>query len=158
MKYRCLSDDELKELEEEFKHFLIANGVHAEEWEELNKKNDKRVQELVEIFSDIVMGKALSNIKYLEHITEKDIKVFYCKDNEMVLIGITTNNSELDFRKNALYEYGDELDIFKTSKVYTKTREEEVFQLLESGCSIIDEDRFKKLDLAYTYSTKHMQN
>jgi hypothetical protein len=40
MKYRCLTDDELKELETEFKHFLISNGVHTEEWEQLNRKGD----------------------------------------------------------------------------------------------------------------------
>lgn len=158
MKYRCLSDDELKELETEFKQFLIANHVYTEEWEELNKKKDKRVQELVEIFSDIVFEKALTNIKYLEHVTKKDIKAFFCNNKEMVLIGITSNNSKLDFRENALSDYDGDLDIFKTKKPYTKTRQEEVFQLLESGCSIIDEERFKKLDLAYTYSTKHIQN
>ena len=41
MKYRCLTDEELKELEPEFKQFLIVNHVHAEEWEELNKKGDE---------------------------------------------------------------------------------------------------------------------
>ena len=60
MKYRCLSDEELKELEGEFKHFLITNNVYTEEWEELNKKKDKKVQEFVEMFSDIVLGKALN--------------------------------------------------------------------------------------------------
>ena len=63
MKYRCLTDEELKELEQEFKHFLISNNVYTEEWEKLNKKKDKRVQELVELFSDVVLDKALKNIK-----------------------------------------------------------------------------------------------
>ena len=60
MKYRCLSDEELPELEGEFKHFLISNNVYTEEWEELNKKKSKKVQELVEMFSDIVLNKAFS--------------------------------------------------------------------------------------------------
>jgi len=158
MKYRCLTDEELQELEEEFKQFLIANGVHAEEWEELNKKNDERVMQLVEIFSDIVIEKALTNIKFLEHITASDIKAFACNEKEMVLIGIASTNKSIDFTKDSLSTFKDELNIFKTSKKYSKKREEEVFQLLESGCSIIDEERFKKLDLAYTYSTKQMQN
>lgn len=158
MKYRSLTDEELKELETEFKHFLITNNVYTEEWEELNKKNDKRVQELVEMFSDIVLEKALKNIQYLEHITTNDIKAFGCFENEMVLIGITSLNTQLDFTKNTLADFKDELNIFKTSKSYSNERELEIFQLLESGCSIIDEERFKKLELAYTYSAKTMKN
>ena len=37
-------------------------------------------------------------------------------------------------------------------------REEEIFNLLNSGCSIINEERFKKIELAYTYSSKTAKN
>ncbi len=158
MKYRCLTDDELKELETEFKHFLIANHVYTDEWEKLNKRQDKKVLELVETFSDIVFDKALKNVKYLEHVSKNDIKAFKCDDNEMTLIGITTNNPEIDLLQHAPSDYARELNIFKTTKAYFKERELEVFELVESGCSIIDEKRFKKLELAHTYSTKSIQN
>ncbi|MDG1475808.1 MAG: DUF6495 family protein, partial [Vicingaceae bacterium] len=91
-------------------------------------------------------------------ITANDIKSFKCDDAEMVLIGITSKNKTLDFTKHTLAEFADELDIFKTSKPYHKEREIEVFELLESGCSLIDEERFKKLELAHTYSTKQIKN
>lgn len=158
MKYRHLTDDELKELENEFKHFLITNHIYTEEWEELNRKNDKKVKELVELFSDIVLEKALRNVKYLEHITKKDIKAFRCDKKEMTLIGITTTNPEIDFMKHTPEKFAADLNIFKTTKPYVKVREEEVFDLMEAGCSIIDEERFNKLELAYTYSTKSIQN
>lgn len=158
MKYRCLSNEELAELEDEFKHFLISNGVHSEEWEDLNKKKDKKVQELVEIFSDIVLDKALKNIKYLEHITPNDIKSFKCDNDKMVLIGIASKNQNIDFTKDVLADFADELDIFKTSKPYHEKRELEVFELLQSGCSIINEERFNKLELAHDYSTKQRKN
>ena len=158
MKYRCLSDEELKELEGEFKHFLITNNVYTEEWEEINKNKDKKVQELVELFSDIVLDKALKNIKFLEHITPQDIKSFRCGEEEMVLIGIVSKNKAIDFTKDALSDFADDLDIFKTTKPYHKERELEVFELLNSGCSIIDEERFKKIELAHNYSTKQIKN
>ncbi len=158
MKFRCLTDEELKELEQEFKHFLISNNVYTEEWVELNKKKDKRVKELIELFSDIVLEKALKNIRFIEHIMPHDIQSFKCDGNEMILIGITSKNKKIDFTKDVLNDFKDELDIFKTSKPYHKQREIEVFELLQSGCSIIDEERFKKLELAYTYSTKPIQN
>jgi hypothetical protein len=158
MKYRSLTDEELKELEEEFKHFLISNNVYTEEWEELNASKDEKVQQLIEMFSDIVLDKALKNIKYLEHVTAQDIKSFKCDDSQMVLIGITSKNKAIDFTKDKLDDFSADLDIFKANKSYSKQREIEVFELLESGCSIIDEERFKKIELAYTYSTKQIKN
>jgi len=158
MKYRCLSNEELAELENEFKQFLISNNVYTEEWELLNKSKDKKVQELVEMFSDIVLDKALKNIKYLEHVTSNDIKSFKCDAKEMVLIGIASKKHNIDFLKDTLADFVDELDIFKTSKPYHKEREIEVFELLQSGCSIIDKERFNKLEMAHTYSTKEKKN
>ena len=158
MKYRSLTNEELAELENEFKQFLITNNVYTEEWEELNKKKDKKVDELVEMFSDIVLDKALKNIKYLEHVTPNDIKSFKCDTNEMVLIGIVSKNQDIDFTKHTLSDFADELDIFKTSKPYHKERELEVFELLQSGCSLIDEARYNKIEMAHTYSTKQMKN
>jgi len=158
MKYRCLTDEELHELENEFKHFLISNNVFTEEWEILNKKKDKKVQMLVEMFSDIVLEKSLKNIKYLEHTTPKDIKCFKCDALQMTLIGVSSNNPEIDFSKTNLINSKIDLDIFKTTKPYHKQRELELFDLLESGCSIINEERFKKLELAYTYSTQQVKN
>jgi hypothetical protein len=158
MKYRCLTDTELKELETEFKHFLITNNVYTEEWEKLNKNNDKKVVELIELFSDVVLDKALKNIRFLEHINSSDIKAFKCDEQEMTLIGVTSKNKTIDFTKAVLADYADDLSIFKTRKPYFKQRELEVFDLLQSGCSIIDDDRFKKLELAYTYSSNTIKN
>lgn len=158
MKYRLLTNAELKELEEDFKHFLIANQVYDDEWVRLNKTDDKKVMELIELFSDIVFEKALKNIKFLEFVSAKSISAFFCADHEMVLIGVTSDNEEVDFTKNALDDFKNELTIFRTTKPYIKTREEEVFGLIESGCSIISEERFKRLELAFNLSKKTSQN
>jgi len=159
MKYRCLSNEELKELEEEFKHFLISNNVYTDEWEKFNKNKDKKVTKLVEMFSDIVINRALKNIRFLEHVTPTDIKVFHCANNKIILIGIVSDNPEIDFTTQTIEKLKTiSLNIFKTEKLYTKERESEVFDLLQSGCYIINEERFKKLELAHTYSTKQSQN
>lgn len=158
MKYRYLTDEELKELEQEFKHFLISNAIYTEEWEKLNATKDSKVDELIGMFSDIVMEKALKNISFLEHVSASTINVFHCKEDQMELIGISSNNTNLDFTKHVLTDFKNDLNIFKTSKAYHKMREEEVFDLLNSGCSIITEERYKKLELAYTYSTQQIKN
>lgn len=158
MKYRLLTDEELKELEEDFKHFLITNNIYNEEWIQLNQTGDKRVGELVELFSDIVLEKALSKINFLEIINKESICAFYCSTDEMVLIVISSENSKIDFTKHTFGDFKNDLTIFKTTKPYEKKREEEIFNLLNSGGSIITEERFKKIELAYTYSTKTSKN
>ncbi len=158
MRYRLLTDEELKELEEDFKNFLITNQIYNEEWIQLNKQKDKRVYELVELFSDIVFEKALSNIKFIESVNSRGISAFFCQKNEIVMIGISSSNNEIDFTQHKFEDFKNELIIFKTSKTYKKKREEEIFDLLNSGCSIISEERFKKIELAYTFSTKTAKN
>ncbi|OFY88758.1 MAG: hypothetical protein A3K10_08410 [Bacteroidetes bacterium RIFCSPLOWO2_12_FULL_31_6] len=158
MKYRLLTNEELKELEEDFKHFLISNHIYNEEWIKLNQTNDKRVSELVELFSDIVLEKALSKIKFLEFVNTASISAFYCTKDEIVLIVISSENLNNDFTKHTFEDFKNDLNIFRTTKPYEKKREEEIFNLLNSGCSIINEERFKKIELAYTYSSKTAKN
>ena len=161
MKYRCLSDNELKELEEEFKHFLITNNVYTEEWEKLNKEKSDRVKLLIEMFSDIVLDKALKNIHFLEHSTKKDIKCFRCDNEKMILIGITSKNPTIDFTKDTLSNFYTDLDIFKTEKGYYKSRESEVFnfgpvsiQFLKIRFIVREISKEKKKSFVYSVQKK----
>ena len=63
VKYRYLTDQELQEFEEEFKHFLIANGLHAEEWEKLNNEDPDKAIEVVGLFSNLILDKVYSFAK-----------------------------------------------------------------------------------------------
>ena len=88
MKYRILTDEELKELETEFKHFLISNDISSEEWEKTNNEDPYKAIHFVELFSDIVLEKALKNTKYLEHRSVSDLKVFKFEDDKAFLIAL----------------------------------------------------------------------
>lgn len=160
LKYRLLTNQELNELEEEFKHFLIVNQIYDDEWRRINREKSEKVKALIEFFSNVVFEKALKKINFLEVITPTGINAFHCKPTEMELIGISSNNNTVDFNKLStntdFNQY--QLNIFKTSKPYNKTREIEVFDLLESGCGIISEERYNKLKLAYNFSAKKNKN
>ena len=158
MKYRCLTDDELQELEEEFKHFLIANNVYTEEWEALNANHDKRVIELVEMFSDIVFEKSLKKVRFLEQVTPAYMNFFYCEDDQITMIAFTSENNTIDFTEDVSPDSAGEISVYRVSKPYQLQREVELFQLMESGAFIIDEERYKKIELVYTYSLKQTQN
>ncbi len=158
MKYRYLTDEELKLLEKDFVQFLIANGIDNDEWLRINKENADNALEIVGLFSDVVVEKAIENIEYLEYRSEKSLKLFRCKKDKIILIGLDIDaSSSLDFTKKesadiALNEGDDAIKSYKTSKNYNPARAEEIFKMLEAGCYIVDGkffNSFNQLRKAY---------
>ena len=145
MKYRRLSLEELKELENDFTKFLAANHVTADDWVKLKEKNSEKVEQLIEIYSDIVFDKTLNGVTYLEFKTPYDIKTFHCQEEKMVLMGIAVSqDAGIDFTQNlspeemltALKASGKDIKIYTAEKGYNGNREKELFQTMESGCLI----------------------
>jgi hypothetical protein len=152
MKYRYLTDEELKLLEKDFVQFLIANGIDNDEWVRINKENKENALKIVGLFSDVVMEKALGNISYLEHRSPKSLKLFHCKKETISLIGLDIDEeSSLDFTvkdsaENALDAGTDSIKSYKTSKEYAGSREEEIFKMMEAGCYIVDGKFYNSLN------------
>ncbi len=161
MKYRILSDLELKELEPEFIQFLVSNGIDDSEWKKINNNDPDKAIELVEIFSDVVFEKAFKKVQFLELVTENTIKVFMYGSEKVYLIGIDSTHPEIDFRdRNVLTalasnfnEYKDKLKIYKTDKAIAENREMEIFKMMKDGCLVIDENRFKAFAGLYQASS-----
>lgn len=152
MKFRRLTLDELKELHEEFIQFLASNTITGEEWKHLKENNYEKAETLIEIFSDIVIEKSLSNIRFLEKREPKNLLLFHCKENEVDLIGLSLpEDSKVDLTNNehiasvASEDMQTDLKIFRSSKMYQNNREEEVFKLLNEGCLITDEKLYSAL-------------
>lgn len=139
MKYRMLTDDELKAFEEDFKHFLIANGVSNEEWSEMNASNPGRALEMVGLFSDTVLQKVYEKIEFLEHRSLDSCMVFRAMKEEILLISINRKSDKVDLSTpesihDALQSQSNELSIFGTSKKYSKVRELEIHDMISQGC------------------------
>ncbi|MCW8940114.1 MAG: DUF6495 family protein, partial [Flavobacteriales bacterium] len=116
LKYRLLTDDELKELEHEFKQFLIVNEIYDEEWRKLNAEKNEKVGELVIMFSNLVIEKSLKRIQYLEIATSEGINAYHCKEDEIELIGISTQQTGINFLSLTPDELSSTpLSIFMTS-------------------------------------------
>ncbi len=140
MKYRILSDEELEVFAEDLKHFLIVNGVHGEEWEEMNKVNPEKAVQLVELFSDTVLQIVYEKLQFIEHRSATSCLVFHLKSDHVEMISLNAKpDSTADLSTPgsihaALVNQPYELTVFKTSKPYTKERELEIHQMLEQGC------------------------
>lgn len=144
MKYRILSDEELQHLEGDLKAFLIINGVHGEEWAELNQKEPQKALELVELFSDQVLQTVYEKVKFLEHRTADSCIVFHLGEKEQELIAIqkkpgsAADLSSVDGIHEALTKTPKDLSFFTSKKNYNDAREMEIHQLIMQGAVLSD--------------------
>jgi hypothetical protein len=139
MKFRQLTQDELSYFDEDFKHFLIINGIHNEEWVKLNQNNPEKALDLLKLFSDIVLQKVFEKIHYLEFRSKEKLFVFNCQESEIHLIGLQSDFDQIDFSTTesiqfSLTNHPSAIKFFKQSKGYSENREQEVFEMMEKGC------------------------
>ena len=140
MKYRLLTKEEREIFDEDFKHFMISNGVTNEEWLDMNENNVQKATDLVELFSDVVLEKVYQKIEYIEFRSEDSCLLFHCAPDVLKLISIVpksnkkVNLSTPESIHTALLKQLTDLDIFKSEKPYTVLRELEIHQMIEQGC------------------------
>lgn len=139
MKYRRLNSEELQELEQEFIQYLVSNGIDAPEWESI-KTDAPKADAWIDGFSDSVIQKVLEGIKYLEFRSAHEARFIECGPEEMKMVAMIsqdvdlTNSKELE---DAVKNPG-KIELFKGNKKYSKSREEELFALTQTGCEISD--------------------
>ena len=66
MRFRVLSDTELKTLEEDLIQFLVVNHVYGDDWAKMNTENPSQAQNLIVLFSDLVLEKVYNKVYFLE--------------------------------------------------------------------------------------------
>lgn len=139
MKFRMLSKEEMQIFDEDFKYFLIANGVSNEEWLEMNRSNVEKATRLVELFSDSILQKVYEKVRFVEHRSEDSCMVFKLNEKNIELISINRKSDIVSLNSpesihEALTKFPMELTMFKTEKKYNGVREEEIHDMIAQGC------------------------
>lgn len=167
MKYRRLAQDELQELEQEFVRFLAANTVTASDWVKLKAESPEKSERLVDMFSDIVWEKILSRVEYLEHRQPKMLRCYRFHDGHVRMMGIAaTGEGPLDFTRNdspqemvaQLRLSQQEVQLFSGRKEYRKTKEMEIFTLMEEGALISKDPKLFATLLGLSKSDEQEKN
>lgn len=155
MKYRRLRQEELAELEGEFVRFLASNTVTADDWQKLKTEEVEKAEKLIEMFSDLVFEQTLKKIGFLQRRSKTELQTFACLPDKIMLRGLRLQgDSSLDFTRNEapeemmqqLQNSGAELQVYRAEKAYIKTREAELFEMMEQGCLISKGDMYQVLD------------
>jgi hypothetical protein len=149
VKYRFLTDQELSELEAEFKQFVITNGLHDDEWRSLNENAPESAKEVVGMFSDLILDKVFSQTKYLMHHSNDKIKVFQFTTTKAIMIGLDFEGEEV-IPEEGLMDFisanVSKFNIYTASKDYIEDlRNKEIYALVRNGAEKVDENWFEFL-------------
>ena len=95
--------------------------------------------------------KVLSKIKFLAYHEKKSMNIYHCAEDAIVLVGLRVNeHSPLDLTSpDVLTQWNADnssaVKVIKSERKYDKERGIEVFELLQNGCYITDENLFTTL-------------
>ena len=152
MKYSRLTKEQFSELHKDFIDFLSVNTITESDWRHLKDSNDKRVDELLDIFSDIVWKKVLSKINYIENISKNHIYLFNFTEIHIKFIAIYVENLDIDFKTNNGISWlrenlmSESVKIYNSQKKYSSDRNDDKFDLIIKGGVITNGALFKYFD------------
>lgn len=153
VKYRVLNNEELQHFEKEFVNYLVVNGIEATEWEKIKKEDKEKSHRIIELFSDVVFESILRKVQFIDHRSSQSLKSFQCLSDKIILVSIDINDKNVNLLNlkdynNIINSSNLNIEIYTTEKKYNKNREEEIFEMINSGCEISDGSLFKTISLA----------
>jgi hypothetical protein len=152
MKYARLTKEQLEELHPEFITFLATQSIDKIEWDDIKKNRPNVAEQEIDIFSDMIWEKALTNVSHIDHFSKNYIFLFKCYQNEVLSFVIKTNNPQIDFVSaegiNWLSEnlFSDDVEITRGKKDLSENRNESLFEIIKQGGIFSKGELFTKLD------------
>ena len=153
MKYARLTKEQLEELHPEFITFLATQSIDKMEWDDIKKNRPHVAEQEIDLFSDMIWEKALTNVTHIDHFSKNYIFLFKCMQNAVFSFVIKTNNSQIDFVSadgiQWLSEnlFSDEIEITKGKKDVSENRNESLFEIIKQGGIISKGELYNKFDL-----------
>jgi hypothetical protein len=134
MKYTRIPREELSKLEDEFVNFLVVNGITADDWVAIKENEPVNADEMINQFSDVVWESILRSTKFLTKVEKESAYYFKCDADEIHLIRVL--------------KIGSKAEQHIATKKYAKTRELELFEMIQNDCKINDGKEYQMLSAA----------
>lgn len=142
MKYARLTKEQFEELHQEFINFLATQSITADEWKKLKTEKPEVAEQELDIFSDLIWEGVLSKVKYLEHISPKQLMLFHISEAFMELIAIKVDDDTIDITTEYGYKWlqqnlhDDAVNLYTSTKAITDDRNKDLFILIQQGSVI----------------------
>lgn len=153
MKYARLTKEQLEELHPEFITFLATQSIDKQEWDELKENKPQVALQEIDVFSDMIWERALTNVRFIDHFSNDYIFLFKCFDDVVLSYVINSANSKIDFLTkegiNWLSENinSDDVVIQKGKKDISNNRNEALFEIIKQGGLISKGELYSKLEI-----------
>lgn len=151
MKYARLSKEQFEALNQEFATFLATQSIDKNTWDVMKENNITETERQLDLFSEIIWERVLSQTQYLEHFSKNQIVLFHCLESQIKSYIITTLDDKNDFLtvsglewlvKN-LFEETVEIRIGKRD--YNSERNLFLFQIIKEGAILSDGKFYNQL-------------
>jgi hypothetical protein len=142
MKYARLTKEQFEELHQEFINFLATQSITADEWKKLKIEKPEVAEQELDIFSDLIWEGVLNKVKYLEHISPKQLMLFHVSEAFMELIAIKVDEESIDITTEYGYKWlqqnlhDDSVNLYTSTKAITDDRNKDIFVLIQQGSVI----------------------
>lgn len=151
MKYTRLTKEQLEELHPEFVNFLATQSIDKKEWDEIKTNKPEVALQEIDVFSDLIWDKAITNVRFVDHFSKNHIFLFKCHDSYLESLIIQTSDESVDFFTSEGLEwlgdnlFGDSIMLQTGKKEVSDNRNEEVFKIIENGGIISKGELYTKL-------------
>lgn len=148
MKYARLTKEQFEELHQEFINFLATQSITAKEWTELKANKPEVVEQELDVFSDLIWEGVLNKVKYIEHISPRQLMLFRISETHIDLIGVRIENEEIDITNEFGYKWlqqnlhDDAVNLYTSTKAIKGDRNKDVFILIQQGAAITKGELF----------------
>ncbi len=141
MRYRMLSEEELNALSDDFTQFLVVQGIDDDSWRKMNLENKEKARQIVEIFSDTVLAKVYSKVKYLSYVSDKVYSIFRINKDDINLILIKITEPTFAFKNENLIpellsKNSGSWELYSSTKQLNEKLTDEIHKLCTQGCQI----------------------
>jgi hypothetical protein len=152
MKYARLTKEQLEELHPEFINFLATQSIDKKEWDKIKTNKPQVAMQEVDVFSDLIWERALSNVNFIDYFSTNYIFLFKCVDSLVYSLVINTNDKKVDFLTKEGIEwlsinmFSDSVEIQKGKKDISHDRNQALFKIIKEGGIISKGELFSKLE------------
>ncbi|WP_310994113.1 DUF6495 family protein [Aequorivita marina] len=148
MKYARLTKEQFEELHKEFINFLATQSITADEWTEIKTNKPELAEQELDIFSDLVWEGVLNKVKYLEHISPKQMMLFHITEAFIELVAIKIESDNVDITTEYGYKWlqqnlhDDVVSLYTSTKALKEDRNKDIFALIQQGAVITKGDLY----------------
>ena len=160
MKYSRLTKEQFEALHEEFAQFLATQSIDQPQWEEMKREQPSLVEEELDLFSDLIWEKTLKKTAYLENTAASQVFLFGIGTETMQLRVLRCRRADVDLSSSEGWEWAlqhlqeEAIELMISKKAFGADREQEIFHLIQQGCTLSDGQRYRQLDSFFKTTKK----